>query len=239
MRVIGDKPSNSLIVMSSGRDFLALRGVIRELDLPRRQVYIEAMILEVGVGDGRQSARARTACSPVGDGVAVGGVQTSSLSSLDPRTLASASGLLGGLLGGPLANATQLLRHVRSRRTACCSRRSPIPRTPTWCRRRASSRSTTRRRSTRSARTSRTRRRRCSPGSPAGDAPPGAAADELSIARTCCSSSRSSRTSRATTRCCSRSSTRPRSCRARGRAGRRGARARSRRASWCAISRRW
>ena len=49
VRVIGDKPTNSLIVMSSGRDFLAVRDVIRQLDQPRRQVFIEALILEVQI----------------------------------------------------------------------------------------------------------------------------------------------------------------------------------------------
>ncbi|HWU85771.1 MAG TPA: type II secretion system secretin GspD [Kofleriaceae bacterium] len=101
VRVIGDKPSNSLIVMSSGRDFLALRNIIRELDLPRRQVYIEALILEVAVGDGREVGTSSHGSLPVGGGVGVGigGVQTSTLSSLDPRTLAGASGLVGGLVG--------------------------------------------------------------------------------------------------------------------------------------------
>jgi len=44
--VISDQPTNKLIVMSSGRDFLAIRDVIRELDVPRRQVYIEATIFD-------------------------------------------------------------------------------------------------------------------------------------------------------------------------------------------------
>src|SRR5213075_250449 len=47
VRVIGDKPTNSLIVMSSGRDFIAIKDVVRRLDQPRRQVFIEALILEV------------------------------------------------------------------------------------------------------------------------------------------------------------------------------------------------
>jgi general secretion pathway protein D len=107
VRVIGDKPSNSLIVMSSGRDFLALRSIIRELDLPRRQVYIEALILEVAVGKGSEIGASSHGVIPAGTGIAVGGVQTGSVSSLDPRSLAGASGLLGGLIGAPLANASQ------------------------------------------------------------------------------------------------------------------------------------
>ena len=100
VRVIGDKPSNSLLVMSSGRDFLALRSVIRELDLPRRQVYIEALILEVAVGEGREIGASSHGVLPVGAGIGLGGVQTSAISSLDPTSLAGASGLIGGLIGG-------------------------------------------------------------------------------------------------------------------------------------------
>ena len=51
VRVIADKSTNKLIVMSSGRDYLAIKDVVRELDQPRRQVYVEAVILEVNVDD--------------------------------------------------------------------------------------------------------------------------------------------------------------------------------------------
>ncbi|HET9989543.1 MAG TPA: secretin N-terminal domain-containing protein, partial [Kofleriaceae bacterium] len=47
--VIADKGTNKLIIMSSGRDFLALKNIIQELDEPRKQIYIEATILEVEV----------------------------------------------------------------------------------------------------------------------------------------------------------------------------------------------
>jgi len=111
VRVIGDKPSNSLIVMSSGRDFLALRNVIRELDLPRRQVYIEALILEVAVENGLDLGTSSHGAIPYGkdkSSLVVGGVQTGSVSSLSPASLASATGLAGGLLGAPLAGASKL-----------------------------------------------------------------------------------------------------------------------------------
>src|SRR5262249_15403259 len=47
VRIIGDKATNALIVVSTGRDFLAIKDIIRRLDQPRRQVFIEALILEV------------------------------------------------------------------------------------------------------------------------------------------------------------------------------------------------
>ncbi len=106
-RVISDAPTNKLIVISSGRDFLAIRDVIRELDVPRRQVYIEAMILEVQVGSGLELAASVHGLLPGKSRVLVGGLQTDEdLKSVTPRSLAAATGLVGGLLG-PLLSSTE------------------------------------------------------------------------------------------------------------------------------------
>jgi general secretion pathway protein D len=47
VRMNFDRPTNSLIVVSSLKDYQALRRVIELLDSTRKQVFIEAMILEV------------------------------------------------------------------------------------------------------------------------------------------------------------------------------------------------
>ena len=47
MRLNFDRPTNSIIVVSSLKDYQALRRVIELLDSPRKQVFVEAMILEV------------------------------------------------------------------------------------------------------------------------------------------------------------------------------------------------
>jgi len=47
VRINFDRPTNSLIVVSSLKDFQSLRRVIELLDSPRKQVFVEAMILEV------------------------------------------------------------------------------------------------------------------------------------------------------------------------------------------------
>ncbi len=52
LKVTADKSTNSLIITSSGRDFATLRLVIAELDKPRRQVFIEAVIMDLAVSDG-------------------------------------------------------------------------------------------------------------------------------------------------------------------------------------------
>ena len=110
VRVIGDKPTNSLIVMSSGRDYIAIKDVIRRLDQPRRQIFIEALILEVQLAKDLNLGTSSHGGLPVGDsGLAIGGVQTPSLKSLDITTLAAATGLIGGLVGAPLANSQSFL----------------------------------------------------------------------------------------------------------------------------------
>src|SRR5262249_19404075 len=49
VRVTCDEATNSLVVTSSARDYAQMRGVIDKLDMPRRQVYIEAVIMDVSV----------------------------------------------------------------------------------------------------------------------------------------------------------------------------------------------
>ena len=47
--VVASESTNDLIVVASPRDFLAIKNVIKELDRPRRQVFVEAAILEVSL----------------------------------------------------------------------------------------------------------------------------------------------------------------------------------------------
>ena len=110
-QVIADPKSNKLIVTSSARDFLAIRDVIRQLDEPRRQVFIETVLLEVQVQDDLDIGASSHGGIPTSGGaVAFGGVQTAQLKSTDLKdSLAAATGLVGGIVGAPLANSQQLL----------------------------------------------------------------------------------------------------------------------------------
>jgi general secretion pathway protein D len=47
VRINFDRPTNALIVVSSLKDYQSLRRVIERLDSPRKQVFVEALILEV------------------------------------------------------------------------------------------------------------------------------------------------------------------------------------------------
>lgn len=49
VRVTADQPTNSLVITSSARDYAQLRLTIDRLDMPRRQVFIEAVIMDVSI----------------------------------------------------------------------------------------------------------------------------------------------------------------------------------------------
>src|SRR5690606_26418327 len=51
VQVTPDTATNSLVITSSVRDFAQLRLVVDKLDQPRRQVFIEAVIMDAGVSD--------------------------------------------------------------------------------------------------------------------------------------------------------------------------------------------
>ena len=111
VRITHDAPTNALVVLSSGRDFEALKDVVRELDVPRRQVFIEAVILELNIGDGLDLGTSFHGGAPVGsdnDGILFGGVQGSDLKSLDLTSIATATGLISGLVGPALAQSQEL-----------------------------------------------------------------------------------------------------------------------------------
>jgi general secretion pathway protein D len=108
-RVIADKATNALIVMASTHDFLAIRELLRQLDQPRRQVYIEAMILEVDVSDATSLGTMWHGGSAVGTGGAtvLGGLQLEK----DTKSYAptAALGTLLGGVGGVVGEATTVL----------------------------------------------------------------------------------------------------------------------------------
>ena len=51
LKVVADKATNSLVITSSGRDYATVRLVVTELDMPRRQVFIEAVIMDLDATD--------------------------------------------------------------------------------------------------------------------------------------------------------------------------------------------
>jgi general secretion pathway protein D len=47
VRIMADEETNSLVITSSKDDYAVLEDIIKKLDIPRRMVYLEALIMEV------------------------------------------------------------------------------------------------------------------------------------------------------------------------------------------------
>jgi general secretion pathway protein D len=112
VRVVNDDPTNSLIVMSTGRDYVAIKDVIRRLDQPRRQIFIEALIFEVQLDKTLNLGTAGHGGIPVDNGQALvlGGIENpNGPNSLNVASLAGLSGLIGGVIGSPLTNSQTFL----------------------------------------------------------------------------------------------------------------------------------
>jgi len=100
VKITADPPTNSLVIISTGHDYLALRDVIDRLDAPRRQVFIEAVILELSTANDLNVGTSFHGALPTDEGgFAVGGLQHSNLSSINLASLATLTGLIGGIFG--------------------------------------------------------------------------------------------------------------------------------------------
>jgi general secretion pathway protein D len=110
VRLNFDRPTNSLIVVSSLKDYQSLRRVIELLDSPRKQVFVEAMILEVTLDKERDLGASWHGVKPQdnlfgisGPSLIVGGLNPAN--TLQP-TNALGDTMLAGILG-PVLSATE------------------------------------------------------------------------------------------------------------------------------------
>jgi general secretion pathway protein D len=95
VQVTAIKATNSLMAVASTRDYLKLRRVIHEIDRPRRQVFIEAYVLDVGLKRDRNIGLSLHGGKQLGNTTALGGTTHGDLTSLG-----LASGIQGGLTFG-------------------------------------------------------------------------------------------------------------------------------------------
>ncbi len=112
VKVNADKATNSLVIVASTKDYLSLRRVIRRLDIPRRQVFIEAVIMEVSLDKNNQLGFAYHGGKIFGEGdsqsLGFGAVQHQGWQSLviDPLSL---MGLAAGARGAVINSSAKLL----------------------------------------------------------------------------------------------------------------------------------
>ena len=101
VKIVDDKATNSLVIYATGKDYLVLRDVIRRLDVPRRQVFIEATVMEISLSKSRDLGLSYHGGIPLFDnkGLLVGGLKSGALNSLSPLSLLTLPGLVGGVMG--------------------------------------------------------------------------------------------------------------------------------------------
>ncbi len=95
VRITADPSTNALIVNASPQDFETLKRVIEQLDVRRRQVYVEAIILEVRLETQRALGIELQGVTGINNGVAIGRTNFGNINSfLDPTRLTGIPGLL-------------------------------------------------------------------------------------------------------------------------------------------------
>jgi general secretion pathway protein D len=106
--ITSDKATNSLIVVASAEDYLTVRTVVEKLDIRRRQVYVEAAIIEMSLAKQQElgfefQVPVNQAQFDAGKAVAVGGTNFGTIGGAvagGPAALASMNGLAVGAVKG-------------------------------------------------------------------------------------------------------------------------------------------
>jgi general secretion pathway protein D len=113
VRIGADKTSNSLVVFANASDFSTVKDLVQKLDVPRRQVYVETVILDLTVDKARTIGVSWHQTSTNSDNSVntFVGNQSSTLVSWSPTSLAAAAaggGVGGGLFAGVLGKSFTL-----------------------------------------------------------------------------------------------------------------------------------
>jgi general secretion pathway protein D len=113
VRISPDKPTNSLVILAAERDYITARDLLRKLDTPRRQVFIEATILEVSIDKSRKLGVASHGGTTIGSDPNQSLIFGGSEPSTDVNSIlfspAALSGLAAGLRGPPIPGADRIL----------------------------------------------------------------------------------------------------------------------------------
>lgn len=118
VKVTADPPTNSLIITSSSRDYATVRLVLDKLDAPRRQVFIEAVIMDLSVSDSStlglafHGGKQFGGDSAVGRSLLLGGFQAGSSATFPD--VSALQGFAAGLKGPDIPGTESLLGTGRS-----------------------------------------------------------------------------------------------------------------------------
>ncbi len=90
IKVSADKTTNSLVITGSLNDFITLQRVINKLDIPRDQIYVEVVIMEMNVS--RSNEYSANVLGPFGTSVAPTNDLVNTI--INPASIASQKGLV-------------------------------------------------------------------------------------------------------------------------------------------------
>ncbi|WP_321368649.1 type II secretion system secretin GspD [uncultured Desulfuromusa sp.] len=110
--ITADKPTNSLIINAQYADYNALKNIIKGLDIKRKQVYVEALILEVSMAATRDLGASLSGAIDLGSesmafgtsNLNTGAANLSSLAGSDSGVPSLLSQTIDGILLGGLFN---------------------------------------------------------------------------------------------------------------------------------------
>ncbi|MBX3023838.1 type II secretion system secretin GspD [bacterium] len=105
VRITADPSTNALIINASPQDYETLKQVIVQLDVRRRQVYVEAIVMEVRLSTQRALGIEMQGAAGTGNGVLLGRVNFRNLNALSDPTGAALGGI-SGLLAAAASNQT-------------------------------------------------------------------------------------------------------------------------------------
>ncbi|MEJ2700558.1 MAG: secretin N-terminal domain-containing protein, partial [Desulfuromonadales bacterium] len=90
--ITDDKPTNSLIINSTPEDYEIIKGIIRQLDIKRKQVFVEALILELSMDETENLGAALQGAVATGNNSLVFGTSNLNTGPAALSDLASTSG---------------------------------------------------------------------------------------------------------------------------------------------------
>ena len=102
VRIGADKTSNALVVFANSSDFVLVRDLVQKLDIQRRQVYVEAVILDLSVDKMRTLGLSWHQTASNGSTSGFAAASDGNVVSFDASSIAAAAsggGLVAGVLG--------------------------------------------------------------------------------------------------------------------------------------------
>ena len=109
LRIAADENTNSLVIIANKDDYEVIRSVIQELDTRRKQVFVDAVIMELTSNDSFDFNLAYHAPVPVGGGATsvIGGQFGTNSFGFDPSNLSGFSaGVFGETIDIPIVDPT-------------------------------------------------------------------------------------------------------------------------------------